>query len=159
MSGSTIPHEQYKARRLPRQGFSRRRRGGSSSKAIPSKYIVLRPLPEKLLQQRLDELHDAAAESGIAWLPASETGLRQFLATEAVSTMPMLTLRPGGQLRALWEDGSGAQIGIQFDDEAMIDYVIFSPLNDGGVGRHYGMADHPSARSLITALELRRLLA
>lgn len=113
----------------------------------------------KLLQQRLVELHDAAAENGIDWLPASETGLRQFLTTEAVSAMPMLTLRPAGQLRALWEDGSGAQIGIQFDDDALVDYVIFAPIARGKTGRHYGMADQPTARSLITALALRHLLA
>jgi len=107
---------------------------------------------------RLIELESAADEAGIEKSAASETCLSAFMVNAAVSRMPIITLRPNGDLRAVWKNNDGEQVGIQFESTLKLDYVIFSKNSDGEIEHHLGKSSEKSVLSFIHILGLQERL-
>ena len=115
-------------------------------------------VPTEWIQHRLDELRVAADEENIVWSATSEQAMWSFFHEFQVTAEPFLTLRDEGQLRALWEEPSGAQVGLRFLDTSDIQYVIFSAKGNGSIGRHYGVTDGQAIWSIIEATNVAILL-
>jgi hypothetical protein len=113
-------------------------------------------------ERRIEELQELAAEEGYGISPESERALNAFLAATAFTKRPYITLLDNGNVRALWEDRtSGEQIGLQFLDRDLVQFVIFARRLRNGepyIERSVGRALITSIGEQIESNNLRRLM-
>ena len=74
---------------------------------------------------RIEYLKQAAAQDGYALNMDSEANFRQFVLSVSGIREGDLVLIDNGNLRAVWKDGQGNRIGLQFLGGEMVQYVIF----------------------------------
>ena len=125
---------------------------------LPLVFLDQVNFPHDALARRLHELREAAGELGWHLSSTSESFFHEFIQTASVSHLPVLTLRPLGTLRAVWESASGDQIGLHFAEEGDLNYVLFSGASPEGNGRHFGTTDLENVLAIIDALRLDYLL-
>lgn len=109
------------------------------------------------ISRRIGELREEAADESMPWNAASERELIAFCASVG-GERPAIYLLENGNLRAVWRDRSGAQIGLQFRGDGQVHYVIFAPRGVGPVARHYGQEHVANIRAQVRFAGLERLL-
>jgi hypothetical protein len=105
---------------------------------------------------RLEFLRAEAEDEGVSWSKESERDLIAFCSTSTVA--PAVYLLENGNLRAVWRDQTGAQVGLQFRGGGQVHYVMFAPRAQGATARLYGVDDVASLRPQVSAAGLQRLL-
>ncbi len=80
---------------------------------------------------RINALRLVAAQDGYHLNPAPESDFLRFVASEPRSRKANLVLMDNGNLRAVWRDGQGTRVGLQFLGEGMVQHVIFSQREVG----------------------------
>ena len=114
---------------------------------------------KKQTRERLNNLRDIALEEGIEISIHSEIDLWSLLDTLEFKKRPYLFLLDNGNLRALWKNDEGEQIGIQFFGQDLIQYVLFSLRMPGRImARTSGRDTLPNIRRQIGAFDLWRLM-
>ena len=124
----------------------------------PLVFVDTTDFPHRAFTERLNELRNSAAELGWGVDAESESLFYEFIDAAPVMYMPMVTLRPGGTLRAIWEAAGDEQIGLHFAGSAELNYVLFSRDSQGEVGRHFGSSDRDHVLAIVHALGLDYLL-
>ena len=76
-------------------------------------------------RSRIRTLCADAADEGYSVRSASERGFWNFINGTPHLRMGNLVLMDNGNLRAVWKDGKGTHLGLQFLGEGMVQYVIF----------------------------------
>lgn len=114
----------------------------------------------QLILLRLSALHSAALDEDMTIGELSERDLRHLLLNELrPSRRPAISLLESGNLRALWKDASGQQVGLQFLGEGWIQYVIFSRSAEYGVlESSVGRKRMSEVLALLNPINLKRLL-
>lgn len=109
---------------------------------------------------RIRELKADARAEGHTVSAASEEDLQAFLDGYVFTRRPFITLLDNGNLRALWKNAAGEQIGIQFRGGKQVQYVFFA-RRDGGdfMARVSGRDSLADIGRQIEALNLGRLMA
>jgi len=74
---------------------------------------------------RLNELKNEAKTEDLAFSERSEHDFFKFLLLFPQILDPFLFLLDNGNLRALWKNGDGEQVGLQFRGSEIVQYVIF----------------------------------
>jgi hypothetical protein len=101
---------------------------------------------------------DARAESH-AVSAASEENLLAFLDGYVFTRRPFITLLDNGNLRALWKNDAGEQIGIQFRGGKQVQYVFFARREGQEfMARVSGRDSLTDIERQIEALNLERLM-
>jgi len=77
------------------------------------------------LAQRLQFLRVEAEIENVPFSESSQAALWSFLQEAEPSARPRLYLNENGNLRALWKNSDGEQIGLEFLGNHAIRYVIF----------------------------------
>lgn len=110
-------------------------------------------------RSRIDELKSAAQLEDQPVNAASEKDLLAFLNTKLFARRPYITLLDNGNLRALWKNSAGEQIGLQFRGGKTVQYVFFSRRADGPpfVARCSGRDTLANIDRLIEAHDLAQL--
>lgn len=94
--------------------------------------LVHGPAWQSELEDRLAELKEAAAEDGVPFSQASAEMARRFCRRSGRSTRPSIFHLDNGNVRLLWENERGEQVGLQFRPELhAIQCVIFKLRSDG----------------------------
>ena len=75
---------------------------------------------------RIKYLRNEAEQDGISLNPASERYFWRFVNSVCQNRRACLFLLDNGNLRAVWKDENDAQVGLQFRDDGMVQYVIFA---------------------------------
>ena len=76
-------------------------------------------------QARIDYLKREAAHDGYLLNDVSEADFRQFVGSASGLRTGGLVLMDNGNLRAIWKDGEGSRLGLQFLGGGMVQYVVF----------------------------------
>lgn len=77
--------------------------------------------------QRLKDLHEAAIDEGMRVATASEVDFRRYVIGDMKPAVrPAITLLENGNVRALWRDSFGQQVGLQFRGDGWVQYVLFA---------------------------------
>lgn len=74
---------------------------------------------------RVDELRHIASQDGYHLEPASESDFWRFVNSAPRWRKGGLVLMDNGNLRAVWKDGRGNRLGLQFIGSGMVQHVIF----------------------------------
>ena len=78
---------------------------------------------------RIEYLRNEAEQEGFSLNPASERNFLSFVNSVCHTRRACLFLLDNGNLRAVWKDENDAQVGLQFRDDGMVQYVIFARSN------------------------------
>jgi hypothetical protein len=109
---------------------------------------------------RISDLKVDARAEGHQVSAASESDLWAFLNTKVFIHRPYITLLDNGNLRALWKNSEGEQIGLQFRGSKEVQYVLFARRQNGDfIARASGRDTLANIGRQIDAHELRRLMA
>lgn len=108
---------------------------------------------------RMRLLKDEAAHDGYALNPASEIDFRQFIQSSPEIRKGNLILMDNGNLRAIWKDGQGTHLGLQFLGGRMVQYVIFKQRErEQQISRVAGRDSLEEIKRQIDVFELHSLL-
>ncbi len=108
---------------------------------------------------RIQELKADARTEGHAVSAASEEDLLAFLDGYVFTRRPFITLLDNGNLRALWKNDTGEQIGIQFRGGKQVQYVFFARREgQDSMARVSGRDSLADIGRQIEALNLGRLM-
>jgi len=108
---------------------------------------------------RIMELKDDARAEGYGVSAASENDLLAFLNGRVFTRRPFITLLDNGNLRALWKNAEGEQIGLQFRGGKQVQYVLFARRKDEGfMARASGRDSLAGIERQIEAHNLGRLM-
>ena len=77
-------------------------------------------------EDRIKYLRDEAEQDGFSLNPASERYFWLFVNSVRQTRRAYLYMLDNGNLRAVWKDENDAQVGLQFLDDGMVQYVIFA---------------------------------
>ena len=80
-------------------------------------------------------LKGEAEHDGYSLNHESETDFRQFISSAPEKRKGNLVLMDNGNLRAIWKDKQGTQLGLQFLGGGMVQYVIFKQREQGQPAR------------------------
>ena len=95
---------------------------------------------QEAYRQRISDLREYGAEDGLTINPVSEAALWQFVNSHPHWRKDMTELLPNGNLRAVWKDGQGGHLGLQFFGGTDVEYVLFQPRpEEGKVHREAGL--------------------
>jgi hypothetical protein len=78
------------------------------------------------VDKRLAELRVAAQDENIPLSEVSLRTFRRFLQAYPTTKKPLITLLDNGNLRAVWKDDRGQQVGLQFRAPDEIQFVLFA---------------------------------
>lgn len=91
------------------------------------------------IKERIFTLKRLGDEEGIASSDKSAKFLIDFFNKRMIKNEPFIFLLENGNFRALWENKSGEQIGLQFLPDKNIQFVIFANRPDKeGLARSFG---------------------
>lgn len=111
-----------------------------------------------LVEARIGVLKAASDEEGIEWSRPSEKGLLAFLKLVPQAKRPSIVLSDTGELRAVWDNDSGEQIGLRFRAMGDVQFVLFRKRANAPLARSSGVDDAKVVRQQIDALGLKRLM-
>ena len=109
-------------------------------------------------ESRILFLKGEAEHDGYTLNHESETDFRQFISSAPDKRKANLVLMDNGNLRAIWKDKQGSQLGLQFLGGGMIQYVIFKQREQGQPSRGTGRDSLEGMERQIGAFELSSLL-
>jgi hypothetical protein len=100
------------------------------SPTIPPQLVTLEQIKRKMVASekvlpRLNHLRMCSLEDEEAFSDESERSLLEFLDGYGVAVRPLLALLDNGNLRAVWKDDFGQQIGVQFLGGKKVQFVLF----------------------------------
>jgi hypothetical protein len=108
---------------------------------------------------RIDDLKSEAQAEGYAVSAASEKDLFTFLDTKVFTRRPLVTLLDNGNLRVLWRNAEGEQIGLQFRGNKQVQYVLFARRQTGNfIARSSGRDTLANIGRQIDVNDLARLM-
>jgi hypothetical protein len=82
--------------------------------------------------RRVDELREVAAEEELPFSESSATAARAFCEHHGRSIRPSIFLVGNGNVRLVWENDEGEQIGLQFRaDRSRVQCILFKRREDG----------------------------
>ena len=109
--------------------------------------------------ERIEVLKSDAALEGFAMSVASKRDFWTFIRSMPFIRKGSLILMDNGNLRAVWKDDQGNQIGLQYLGTGSVQFVIFKhPDRAGGVSRVAGCTSLADIKRQIRAFSLERLL-
>ena len=109
--------------------------------------------------RRIEELRGYGAAEGIAINQDSENDFKAFANAMPTARKASLVLTDSGNLRAVWKDGAGSQLGLQFLGNRQVQYVIFSRRsNASSVSRVAGTDTLQGIKKQLAAGELHALV-
>jgi len=88
-----------------------------------------RRLQRRIVGQIEDQLRELRVDAQLEREPFSEESvadLRQFIQSVGVTNGPAIFLLDNGNIRTLWRDADGQQVGLQFLGSRRVQFVIFS---------------------------------
>ena len=110
-------------------------------------------------EDRIRELCGYAAEDGYDLNMMSYRDFWRFVRTEPEIRRGNLILGDNGNLHAVWRDGNGTHLGLQFLGAGVVQYVIFKKRKAASVvSRVAGRDTFDGLRRQIDAFDLRSLL-
>ncbi len=113
----------------------------------------------KETNDRIAELKSMADDEGVKISTESENDLGSFLDSVGYTQRPYLALLDNGNLRAVWKNVDGGQIGLQFRGCNEVHYVFFALRPPGRfMARAAGRDTIPGIKRQINAHDLWRLL-
>jgi hypothetical protein len=83
------------------------------------------------LHARIGELKKLGSEEELPWSAASEEDFWTFVRSRQVLREPGLILMDNGNLRAMWRNTAGEQIGLEFRGYSQVYYVFFARRPEG----------------------------
>ncbi|MCY4255832.1 MAG: hypothetical protein OXE51_06930 [Gammaproteobacteria bacterium] len=108
---------------------------------------------------RIDALRLTAAQDGYHLNTASESDFWRFVVSGPRWRKSNLVLMDNGNLRAVWKNGQGTRLGLQFLGEGMLQHVIFSQREAGKpISRVAGRDTFEGIWQLVEAFDLSALL-
>lgn len=109
---------------------------------------------------RIQALRHLTEEEDYCLKPSSEKDFWSFFEMNPFVRQGNLVLLENGNLRAIWKDGRGTQIGLQFLGSGTIQFVIFKVRTEGKpVSRVYGRDDFEGIKCQIQAFELHPMMS
>lgn len=111
----------------------------------PSNWVNLvgsRPTWEKALLSRLKALRQIASEEDLPFSEQSAEAVEKFVQRLLTAMHPSIFLIGNGNIRLLWKNDIGEQVGLQFIDGSRIQFVFF--INREGVLSHYSGIENSS---------------
>ena len=99
--------------------------GGASNPTLGAASMVTHGAEPDAYMSRIKFLQNEALHDGNVLNPASEFDFNQFVGSERNIRKSNLVLMDNGNLRAIWKDGQGSHLGLQFLGGRMVQYVIF----------------------------------
>ena len=119
----------------------------------------LRRTPTQAYLARIDKLREFARQDGYSLNSDSEADFWSFVASEPHIRRGNLVLIDNGNLRAVWKDGHGAQLGLQFLGGGVVQHVIFKQRESGQpASRVAGRDTIDGVKRQIGAFDLESLL-
>ena len=109
-------------------------------------------------ESRLLELRGLATEENIPLYESSFDAARKFVHGLNAAHAPGIFLLGNGNVRLLWENERGEQVGLQFRDNAQVQYVFFR-MNEGVLGQIMGRESAHGVMDLIGLLGLKHIIA
>ena len=110
-------------------------------------------------RSRIKALCADAADEGYSVRSESERGFWKFVSGRPNLRRGSVVLMDNGNLRAVWKDGQGAHLGLQFLGEGMVQYVIFKRRSKAQhVSRVAGRDTLTGLLNQIDAFQLQSLL-
>ena len=119
------------------------------------------PLKDKIKDylERLTKLCNHTHEDGYSLDARSQQDFWIFVLTEHRFRRGSLVLLDNGNLRIVWKDGQGTQLGLQFLGDRVVQYVVFKQRRAARhVSRVAGRDTFDGLKSQIEAFELKSLL-
>lgn len=111
------------------------------------------------IDARITDLRKEALEEKQPFSATSEKDLRLFLGASPVIKRPSVYLIDNGNLRAVWRDTEGAQLGLQFLGEGEVQFVIFARRAEAPrIARSAGRDSAAGIRKQIASFELQELI-
>ena len=109
---------------------------------------------------RIEELRQLTEAEDYCLNPSSERDFWSFFELNPFVRQGNLVLLENGNLRAIWKDGRGTQIGLQFLGERTIQFVIFKVRTKGRqVSRAYGRDGFEGIKCQIQTFELHQMMS
>ena len=116
------------------------------------------PVPDTY-RARMKFLQDEAAHDGHVMNHASKIDFERFVRSAPDIRRGDLVLMDNGNLRAIWRDGRGTHLGLQFLGGRMVQYVIFKKReNEQSISRVTGRDSLEGLERQFDAFELHSLL-
>ena len=146
--------------------FSPRRFGGPAATA-PRSFAwphLRRETPQRrqkreAYEARIAFLQEEARQDGYTLNPASRRDFERFALGADEIRSGGLVLLDNGNLRALWRDGQGARLGLQFLGGGTVQYVIFKRRTGArSVSRVAGRDSLEGLERQLAAFDMRSLL-
>lgn len=109
-------------------------------------------------EKRIEDLRSWAAEDGEPFRSESERDFWAFVEATPGVRRGGLVLTPRGNLRAVWEDGAGPRVGMQFLGGGIVLYVICGPRPRTRDSYFVGRDDFEGIRRRIDGLDLHSLV-
>ena len=111
-------------------------------------------------EMRILRLRQLTEEEDYCLNPSSEKDFWAFFELNPFVRQGNLVLLENGNLRAVWKDGRGTQIGLQFLGGGTVQFVIFKVRTQGRlVSRVYGRDDFEGIKCQIQAFELHPMMS
>jgi hypothetical protein len=115
---------------------------------------------EGQIEDRLRELRVDAQLEGEPFSEESVVDLRQFIQSVGVTNGPAIFLMDNGNIRTLWRDADGQQVGLQVLGTRRVQFVIFSQReNPKMMMRAYGIDSLVEINARLIHDRVDRLLA
>ena len=121
----------------------------------------LRNLPDTVsaYDDRISVLEEQASVEGYFLNSGSKEAFQDFFRNNPLIRLGRLTLLENGNLRAVWKGDNASQIGLQFLDNGLIQYVLFKQRRaDLPVSRAYGRDTPLGILQQISAFQLVEIL-
>lgn len=133
--------------------------GGASNRGLDTATVAIHGVKSDAYMSRIKFLQNEALHDGNVLNPASEFDFNQFVRPERNIRKANLVLMDNGNLRAIWKDGQGSHLGLQFLGSRMVQYVIFKRREHGQqISRVSGRDSLDGVLRQIDAFELSSLL-
>ena len=117
------------------------------------------PTTFQAYRRRIEALRSYAAQDGYFLSSSSEFDFWRFVGSERRLRRGNLVLIDNGNLRAVWKDGQGTHLGLQFLGGGMVQYVIFKQRQaEAAISRVAGRDTFEGVKRQIDAFDLQSLL-
>lgn len=117
------------------------------------------PNETEAYRDRVNELHEIAEDDGIELNRESRDDFWKFIKSYRNIRQCAVILRDNGNLRAIWRDGKGTRMGLQFLGSDEIEYVILKEHETDAEGtEHIGRTTIQGVGPLVEKFKLNSLL-
>lgn len=110
--------------------------------------------------ERITDLKEISLEDGVESSEKSVSYAKEFLGKVNFSDLPSIFLSGNGNVRIVWSNIRKEQVGLQFKDDGIVQYVFFKINNSDNLTHEHimGMMKIDSIIELIGDLGLNRIL-